>query len=184
MCMDHMQVDGPQAVARVFPMWSMRPAERRLKLIGFQVLAMPVICALYLLDLEAATRPFPAGPPTLVPPGTGAGVLDAFLAELEAEHGSRAVALDIARAAAVDALQCCNAWYVSSDAGELQAQRAWREEDVEGYMRLCWDARQRLREGAFALDVSWLVEEGFAEWDDVPQAVQAWQWPPVPIGSG
>eukprot|EP00892_Ulva_mutabilis_P008416 jgi/Ulvmu1/5947/UM026_0069.1 len=176
------QADSPQLEARVFPIWRLELHTRVLKLTGFQVLCAPVLCALALLDLEAAAAPLPGeagggaaqrGTPQL--PREGEGVLEGLLRELAAAHGGREVALDIARTAAVDALRCCNAWYVASGAEELQAQRMWREEDVKGYVEGCWAARERCLGQEIGLDVSWLVDEGFAAWVDIPDAVRRMQ---------
>lgn len=156
--------------ARVFPLWTLQPHAGTLALTGCQTLSMPVIFALSLLDLAAATAPLP---PAAAPPhGAQEGVLEGLLGDLAAAHGGADTALAIARAAAADALLCCDAWYTTGGAGELEVQRVWREGDVEEYAQACAEARERSGGAAMGLDVSWLIDEGFAAWDDIPAGIR------------
>lgn len=156
--------------ACVFPLWTLQPLTGTLVLTGCQTLSLPVIFALSLLDLTAATAPLPAA--AAPPHGAQEGVLEGLLRVLAAAHGGMDTALAIARAAAADALLCCNAWYATGEDGELEAQHMWREGDLEDYADACAAAREQSGGAAMGLDVSWLIKEGFATWEDIPAGVR------------
>lgn len=171
-----LQGHGGELPSAVFPRWTLQPHSATLSLSGCQTLSPPVIAALSLLDLVDATAPLPA---TAAPPGhpPQEGVLEGLLGGLSEAYRGEAAALDVARAAAADALVCCNAWFATGPQAEVTVQQMWRAEDVEGYVRQCWEARERCRRREFALDVSWLVEEGYVTWDEIPTGVRALQNP-------
>lgn len=74
-----------------------------------------------------------------------------LLNQLTDAYGDQNVALEAARASAVDALLCCNSWYTPShidpseqgdeSAGSsLQASHAWSRADVGAYIQTSWCA--------------------------------------------
>eukprot|EP00892_Ulva_mutabilis_P008420 jgi/Ulvmu1/5950/UM026_0072.1 len=97
----------------VFLMWRLELRTGVLKLTGFQLLRAPVLCALAVLDLDAATSPLPGeegaktqkgdAPPL---PREGERVLEGLLRKLAAAHGG-CCARRLLRTAAAARAGCC-----------------------------------------------------------------------------